>query len=88
MVPLHYDRQSRDGIHFQGCPPHRLDSRPQGRSRGGKEALRVMVNGVNENRIGGHIVDGPTGPPRIIKPGLLALAITPKRLFLRAHRLL
>lgn len=43
-------------------------------SRGGREALRAMVQGVNENRIGGHIVDGPTGPPRIIKPGLISLA--------------
>jgi len=43
-------------------------------SRGGKEALRAMVQGVNENRIGGHIVDGPTGPPRVIKPGLISLA--------------
>jgi lysophospholipid acyltransferase (LPLAT)-like uncharacterized protein len=43
-------------------------------SRGGKEALRVMIQGVNESRIGGHIVDGPTGPPRVIKPGLISLA--------------
>ena len=32
-------------------------------SRGGKEALREMVAGVIETRVGGHIVDGPTGPP-------------------------
>lgn len=68
--------QSRDGefisrvVRHIGWIPVRGSS-----SRGGKEALRVMVNGVNENRIGGHIVDGPTGPPRIIKPGLLALAM-------------
>jgi len=43
-------------------------------SRGGKEALQVMVQGVIENHIGGHIVDGPTGPPRVIKPGLISLA--------------
>jgi lysophospholipid acyltransferase (LPLAT)-like uncharacterized protein len=43
-------------------------------SRGGKEALRAMVQSVKENRIGGHIVDGPTGPPRIVKPGLISLA--------------
>lgn len=68
--------QSRDGefisrvVRHIGWIPVRGSS-----SRGGKEALRVMVNGVNENRIGGHIVDGPTGPPQIIKPGLLALAM-------------
>lgn len=43
-------------------------------SRGGKEALRAMVQGVHEHKIGGHIVDGPTGPPRVIKPGLISLA--------------
>jgi lysophospholipid acyltransferase (LPLAT)-like uncharacterized protein len=43
-------------------------------SRGGKEALQVMVQGVIEHHIGGHIVDGPTGPPCVIKPGLISLA--------------
>ncbi len=43
-------------------------------SRGGKEALREMVAGVIENKIGGHIVDGPTGPPGIVKAGIIALA--------------
>ncbi|MEA3470432.1 MAG: lysophospholipid acyltransferase family protein [Thermodesulfobacteriota bacterium] len=43
-------------------------------SRGGKEASVEMVRGIIENRIGGHIADGPTGPPRVIKAGLIALA--------------
>ena len=43
-------------------------------TRGGAKALKAMVQKVAENRIGVHIVDGPTGPPRVIKPGLLALA--------------
>jgi lysophospholipid acyltransferase (LPLAT)-like uncharacterized protein len=43
-------------------------------SRGGREALRVMVDGVKESHIGGHIVDGPNGPPRVVKPGLISLA--------------
>jgi lysophospholipid acyltransferase (LPLAT)-like uncharacterized protein len=43
-------------------------------SRGGKTALREMIQGIIENRIGGHIVDGPQGPPRVIKPGLISLA--------------
>ena len=47
-------------------------------SRGGREALRAMVQGVHEHKIGGHIVDGPTGPPRIIKPGLISLAQSAK----------
>lgn len=67
--------QSRDGdfiskvVSHIGWIPVRGSS-----SRGGKEALRVMIQGVNKSRIGGHIVDGPTGPPRIIKPGLISLA--------------
>ncbi len=43
-------------------------------SRRGKEALREMIEGVKALEIGGHIVDGPTGPPRVIKPGLLTIA--------------
>lgn len=43
-------------------------------SRGGREALREMVAGVMETGMGGHIVDGPTGPPGIVKPGIIALA--------------
>jgi hypothetical protein len=67
--------QSRDGdfiskvVSHIGWIPVRGSS-----SRGGKEALRIMVQGVIDNHIGGHIVDGPTGPPRVIKPGLISLA--------------
>ncbi len=43
-------------------------------SRGGKEASEEMIRGIIEYQIGGHIADGPTGPPRVIKPGLIALA--------------
>jgi lysophospholipid acyltransferase (LPLAT)-like uncharacterized protein len=67
--------QSRDGdfisrvVRHIGWIPVRGSS-----SRGGREALQVMVQGVIENHIGGHIVDGPTGPPRVVKPGLISLA--------------
>jgi len=67
--------QSRDGdfisrvVRHIGWIPVRGSS-----SRGGKAALRAMVQGVVENHIGGHIVDGPTGPPRVVKPGLISLA--------------
>jgi lysophospholipid acyltransferase (LPLAT)-like uncharacterized protein len=67
--------QSRDGdfiskvVQHIGWIPVRGSS-----SRGGKTALRVLAQGVIEHRIGGHIVDGPTGPPRVIKPGLISLA--------------
>jgi len=43
-------------------------------SRGGKEASAEMVQGIIEHQLGGHIADGPTGPPRLIKPGLIAMA--------------
>lgn len=43
-------------------------------SRRGKEALKEMIEGVKKYRIGGHIVDGPQGPPRIVKAGLVTLA--------------
>src|SRR5512136_1044800 len=43
-------------------------------SRGGKKALQEMITGVENYRMGAHIVDGPQGPPQIIKPGLIALA--------------
>ncbi|HTZ41394.1 MAG TPA: lysophospholipid acyltransferase family protein [Syntrophales bacterium] len=43
-------------------------------SRGGKKALQEMITGVEKYRMGAHIVDGPQGPPQIIKPGLVALA--------------
>jgi lysophospholipid acyltransferase (LPLAT)-like uncharacterized protein len=67
--------QSRDGdfiadvVKRIGWIPTRGSS-----SRGGKKALEEMITGIIENRLGAHIVDGPTGPPRIIKPGLVILA--------------
>ncbi|MDD5723586.1 MAG: lysophospholipid acyltransferase family protein [Syntrophales bacterium] len=43
-------------------------------SRGGKKALRALVDEIAKTRIAGHIVDGPTGPPHVIKPGIISLA--------------
>ena len=67
--------QSRDGdfiadiVEKIGWIPARGSS-----SRGGKNALRTLIDAVIKNRIAGHIVDGPTGPPHGIKPGLISLA--------------
>lgn len=75
LTPCIMISQSRDGdfisriVQKIGWKPVRGSS-----SRGGKQALRAMVEGVMKNPIGFHIVDGPNGPPRIIKPGLIALA--------------
>ncbi len=67
--------QSRDGdfissvVQRIGWIPVRGSS-----TRGGKSALEKMVQGVIRHGLGGHIVDGPNGPPHIIKPGLVSLA--------------
>ncbi|MBN1545425.1 MAG: lysophospholipid acyltransferase family protein [Syntrophaceae bacterium] len=67
--------QSRDGdfianvVKFSGFFPVRGST-----SRGGKEALREMIDAIKEYGIGAHILDGPTGPPREVKAGLIAMA--------------
>jgi lysophospholipid acyltransferase (LPLAT)-like uncharacterized protein len=67
--------QSRDGDFISRVVSHIGWIPVRGSStRGGKEALVAMTKGVNESHIGGHIVDGPTGPPHVIKPGLILLA--------------
>lgn len=43
-------------------------------SRGGKEALRKMINHLNKTGFAGHIVDGPRGPAGIVKAGVVQLA--------------
>ncbi|HEU19990.1 MAG TPA: DUF374 domain-containing protein [Deltaproteobacteria bacterium] len=43
-------------------------------SRGGKKALKILIEDMKNYQLVGHIVDGPTGPPRVIKPGLISLA--------------
>jgi lysophospholipid acyltransferase (LPLAT)-like uncharacterized protein len=44
-------------------------------SRGGKEALREMIDCLRQTRLAGHIVDGPKGPPGIVKAGVIQLAL-------------
>lgn len=67
--------QSRDGdfianvVKRMGCIPVRGSG-----TRGWKRGLEGMVAGIMQNGIAAHIVDGPTGPPRVIKPGLIYLA--------------
>jgi lysophospholipid acyltransferase (LPLAT)-like uncharacterized protein len=43
-------------------------------SRGGKEALRMMINHLSQKRLAGHIVDGPKGPAGNVKAGVIQLA--------------
>jgi hypothetical protein len=67
--------QSRDGD-FIASVVKKIGWRPVrgSTSRGGKQALLQMIKGIEEQNIGGHIVDGPGGPPRVVKPGLLSIA--------------
>jgi hypothetical protein len=67
--------QSRDGD-FIADAVRRIGWRPVrgSGSREGRKALREMVDLVTGGEIGVHIVDGPNGPPRIVKPGLITLA--------------
>ncbi len=43
-------------------------------SRGGKEALRKMIERLSKTRLAGHIVDGPKGPAGNVKAGVIQLA--------------
>jgi lysophospholipid acyltransferase (LPLAT)-like uncharacterized protein len=67
--------RSRDGD-FIAAVVQRLGWRPvRGSSTsGGKNALIQMIQSMAKQRVGAHIVDGPLGPPHIIKPGLVTIA--------------
>jgi lysophospholipid acyltransferase (LPLAT)-like uncharacterized protein len=43
-------------------------------SRGGEEALGLMVERLKLTRLAGHVVDGPRGPSGRVKTGLIRLA--------------
>jgi lysophospholipid acyltransferase (LPLAT)-like uncharacterized protein len=43
-------------------------------SRGGKEALRKMIDHLSQKRLAAHVVDGPKGPAGIVKAGVIQLA--------------
>jgi len=45
-------------------------------SRGGKDALRKMIDHLSRTRLAAHIVDGPKGPAGIVKAGVIQLART------------
>jgi hypothetical protein len=67
--------RSRDGDFVAGVVAHIGWRAIRGSgSRGGREALQQMIDALIQDRVGGHIVDGPLGPPRVVKPGLITLA--------------
>lgn len=43
-------------------------------SRGGREALAAMVQDLAENPLAVHAVDGPRGPERVVKAGLIRMS--------------
>ena len=67
--------QSRDGdfiadvVRRIGWAPVRGSS-----SRRGREALKEIIQAARSSRLVVHIVDGPTGPAGVIKPGLISIA--------------
>jgi lysophospholipid acyltransferase (LPLAT)-like uncharacterized protein len=67
--------QSRDGeriariVEKVGWRPVRGSS-----SRGGVGALAALIREVSKGAVAAHVVDGPRGPARRVKPGLALLA--------------
>lgn len=67
--------RSRDGDFIAGVVAHIGWRAVRGSSSlGGREALQRMIDALIECRVGAHIVDGPQGPPQVVKPGLILLA--------------
>ena len=67
--------RSKDGEIIAGWLERNGYSVVRGSStRGGSEALREMVRRVRSGRAAALTVDGPTGPPRKVQPGIVQLA--------------
>jgi len=43
-------------------------------SRGGREAMNDVIDGMSQSRLAGHIVDGPRGPAGQVKAGVIRMA--------------
>ena len=44
-------------------------------SRGGKQALRILIKHFRKHKLAGHIMDGPRGPIGQVKAGAIRLAL-------------
>jgi hypothetical protein len=67
--------RSKDGDVIAGWLERNGYSVVRGSStRGGSQALREMVRRIRAGRDAALTVDGPTGPPRIVQPGIVQLA--------------
>jgi len=75
LEPMIMISQSRDGelaarlAERLGLVPVRGSS-----TRGGTRALAAILKALKTNPVVVHIVDGPTGPKGIVKPGLISMA--------------
>ncbi len=74
-IPSAIISKSRDGDLIAGLAK-RLNFRPVrgSSSQGGREALAAMVEDLKVNRFAVHALDGPTGPPGVIKAGVIRMA--------------
>lgn len=67
--------RSKDGEIIAGWLERNGYSVVRGSStRGGSEALREMVRRIRSGLSAALTVDGPTGPPRVVQPGIVELA--------------
>lgn len=74
-APVIMISQSRDGEMISRLVNHLGWRAVRGSgSRGGHDALASIVDALRDHNVAGHIVDGPRGPARRIKPGLVLLA--------------
>lgn len=71
--------QSRDGEMIADIFS-RLNFRPVrgSSSRGGKEALSILLKDLVQNSLTAHVLDGPRGPRGVIKAGLIVMARSSK----------
>lgn len=44
-------------------------------SRGGRTAMHEMIERLNTHGLGAHLLDGPTGPPGVVKNGAVKMAV-------------
>ncbi len=68
--------QSRDGDLISGVANRTGWHTPRGSSsRGGKQAMDLMIDHLKTYRLGAHLLDGPTGPIGRVKAGAIKIAL-------------
>ena len=67
--------QSKDGDLISGVAKKTGWHTPRGSSsRGGKQAMNMMITHLKTYGLGAHILDGPTGPIGRVKAGIIKMA--------------